>query len=104
MDSGTSKVKIKCIFFGSVKSTLSLFLKEYLIIMFIFYSNTPISYDRPVCTCGIHLAWSRSRLRMLNDTARNTKLMTALTKVYNTIVNIKYYYDVIMMSSSDITI
>ena len=64
--------------------------------MFIFYSNTPVSYDRPVCTCGIHLAWSRSRLRMLNDSARNNKLMAALTKVYNTIVNIKCHYEVIL--------
>jgi protein arginine N-methyltransferase 7 len=39
------------------------------------------SCDRPVCTCGAHMAWSRNRLRMINDNSRNEIFVRALQKV-----------------------
>ena len=39
------------------------------------------SPERPVCTCGVHTAWSRSRIAMHNDTARTQLHLNALTQV-----------------------
>ncbi|XP_031826057.1 arginine methyltransferase 7 isoform X2 [Nomia melanderi] len=36
--------------------------------------------ERPVCTCGIHVAYSRTRIGQLNDQKRNEKYIKALAK------------------------
>ncbi len=43
-------------------------------------SNNP-SGLRPSCSCGIHMAWSSARLRMINDSYRNNLFMSAIKKV-----------------------
>ena len=92
MDSSTTRVRIELVIFSDLlKVPLTLFLREYhnnIVHFILSYSNTTLSCNRPVCTCGIHLAWSRSRLRMMNDNGRNTKLMEALTKVHYAMLNI----------------
>lgn len=36
--------------------------------------------ERPVCTCGLHLTYSRSRLAMLSDSNRNDLYLRVLRK------------------------
>ena len=45
-----------------------------------------LSLERPVCTCGMHTAWSRTRIAMHNNTTRNELYLSAMTQVhtYNT--------------------
>jgi protein arginine N-methyltransferase 7 len=42
----------------------------------------PLPAVRPLCTCGVHTAWSRSRIAMLNDTARSHLYLRAFTQVH----------------------
>lgn len=88
MDSATTRVRIKLVIFSDLSKVPLHYFLESIIIMSTSFSSTTLSSNCPVCTCGVHLAWSRSRLRMMNDNERNTKLMEALTKVYNTLFNI----------------
>ena len=37
--------------------------------------------ERPVCQCGLHVAFSRPRLAMLSDSVRNNIYLHALQKV-----------------------
>ena len=45
-------------------------------------SLPPLPAERPLCTCGVHTAWSRSRIAMLNDTARSHLYLCAFTQVH----------------------
>ena len=40
-----------------------------------------LATNRPMCHCGIRMAWSRSRLSMLSNSHRNTLLWKAVKKV-----------------------
>ncbi|XP_047371347.1 protein arginine N-methyltransferase 7 isoform X2 [Vespa velutina] len=46
--------------------------------------NGPIidipNYDRPICSCCTHIAYSRTRIGQLNDKERNNKYIEALSK------------------------
>ena len=37
--------------------------------------------ERPLCTCGAHIVWNRSRMSMLNDSYRNKLFYDLLNKV-----------------------
>ena len=37
--------------------------------------------ERPLCTCGTHAVWNRSRMSMLNDSHRNRIFFELLNKV-----------------------
>lgn len=39
------------------------------------------SLERPLCTCGVHTACSRSRISVYNDTERTALYVKALSKV-----------------------
>lgn len=41
------------------------------------------SVDRPLCTCGAHVIWSRHRFAMLNDRPRLQAFKQALKQVIN---------------------
>ena len=41
------------------------------------------SVDRPLCTCGAHVIWSRHRFAMLNDRPRSQAFKQALKQVIN---------------------
>ena len=44
------------------------------------------SVDRPLCTCGAHVIWSRHRFAMLNDRPRSQAFKQALKQVINIFV------------------
>lgn len=50
-------------------------------------SPAPSSPERPVCTCGMHTTWSRSRIAMHSDTPRTQLYLNALTQVLTESVN-----------------
>ena len=37
--------------------------------------------ERPLCTCGAHIVWNRSRMSMLNNSCRNKLFYDLLSKV-----------------------
>ena len=37
--------------------------------------------ERPLCTCGAHVTWSRHRIAMLNDSRRSKVFRQALKQV-----------------------
>lgn len=37
--------------------------------------------ERPLCTCGTHIVWNRSRMSMLNNSCRNQLFYDLLSKV-----------------------
>ena len=39
--------------------------------------------DRPLCTCGAHVTWSRHRFAMMNDRKRSQAFKEALRQVTN---------------------
>ena len=41
------------------------------------------SVDRPLCTCGAHVIWSRHRFAMLNDRPRSQAFKQTLKQVIN---------------------
>lgn len=45
----------------------------------IFRIDIP-NYDRPICNCCTHIAYSRTRIGQLNDKERNNKYIEALSK------------------------
>ena len=52
--------------------------------MFYLFLRKPVEADtveRPLCTCGAHIVWNRSRMRMLNDGCRNKLFYDLLSKV-----------------------
>ena len=44
-------------------------------------SSNASLYSPPLCTCGVHMSYSRARLRMINDNHRNIIFDKALEKV-----------------------
>ena len=54
--------------------------------MYCFYSTDVIADDRPICVCGTHITYSRSRLGMLSDPVRNKTYMNVLRKVRSIII------------------
>ena len=48
---------------------------------FPFLSSNASLYSPPLCTCGVHLSYSRARLRMINDNYRNIIFDKALEQV-----------------------
>ena len=47
------------------------------------YSLEFKDFERPTCTCCLHLAYSRSRIGQLNDKSRNNKYLDVLKKKIN---------------------
>lgn len=46
-------------------------------------SNSKIDGERPLCTCGFHLAYSRTRIGQMNDNLRTKKLLRILETEIN---------------------
>ncbi|XP_065826692.1 protein arginine N-methyltransferase 7-like [Oscarella lobularis] len=46
--------------------------------------SLPLEIERPLCVCGAHLVWGRSRFAMLNDSGFCEKFATVLKKVVST--------------------
>ena len=44
-------------------------------------SPSSVSIERPVCTCDVHTACSRTRIGLYNDEVRSSLYLTALKKV-----------------------
>ncbi|XP_033210575.1 protein arginine N-methyltransferase 7 isoform X2 [Belonocnema kinseyi] len=43
----------------------------------------PMDFERPICTCCLHLSHSRTRIGQLNDKSRNNKYLEVLKKKIN---------------------
>ena len=51
------------------------------IIIFLRKHSKADTVERPLCTCGAHIVWNRSRMSMLNDSCRNKLFHDLLSKV-----------------------
>ena len=45
------------------------------------YSSSLSPVSPPLCTCGVHMSFSRGRLRMINDNERNDRINQSLGEV-----------------------
>ncbi|XP_022092026.1 protein arginine N-methyltransferase 7-like isoform X2 [Acanthaster planci] len=61
---------------------LTLSHDDYSLWFNVSHSDKPrVDPERPVCHCGVHVAWSRPRIGMLNDAVRTEAYTQALRKV-----------------------
>ena len=62
---------------------MAIHMKLYIVFVQYFFNPFRIAatVDRPLCTCGAHVTWSRHRFAMLNDRQRSRAFRQALKQV-----------------------